>query len=179
MLESTHIGAMRRELEKLATQGHGAPPQEYEELNKPRLMQALKDVPIALLGTGLGYAAGRTGAEYLMPHIFQSPASHEMLKRNIGIASAATGGLGSYFLAQQHHKMKKRRDEADAAATAAAAPKKPEMGGTEPIVEKRQEMSPSDAPPLSKFSGAIVPAVAQARRIDPWREDRRYPKFLG
>lgn len=172
-LDAQHLLGMRRELEKLATQGHGPPPQEYEELNKPRMMQALKDLPIAMLGTGLGYAAGRTGAEYLTPHIFNTPEAQEVLKRNIGVASAVTGGLGSYLLAQQYRLMKQRRDQADANS------KKPEMGGTEPIVGKVEQKGPENEPPISKFSSNIVPAVAQARRIDPWREDRRYPKFLG
>lgn len=166
MFELAHIGAMRRELEKLATQGHGPPTQEYEELTHPRLMQALKDFPVALLGTGLGYAAGRTGAEYLMPQIFQSQASQEALKRNIGIAGAAAGGLGSYFLAHQQRMMKQRRDEAQ---------KKDDASKAVPVASAPAS-TPQEQP---KMGGAVVPAVAQARRIDPWREDRRYPKFLG
>lgn len=172
-LDAQHLLSMRRELEKLATQGHGPQPQEYEELNKPRLMQALKDVPAAILGTALGYGVGRTGAEYLTPHIFNTPEAHELLKRNIGVATAVTGGLGSYLLSQQYRLMKQRRDQADAAS------KKPEMGGTEPIVGKVETKAPENEPPTSKFSSNIVPAVAQARRNDPWREDHRYPKFLG
>lgn len=167
-MEARVLSAMRRELEKLATQGHGQAPQEYEELSKPRLMQALKDIPIALLGTGLGYAAARTGAEYMVPQIFNTPQSQEALKKNLGLAGAVTGGLGSYFLAQQAGMMKKRRNDAE----------KAEMGGTVPITSQPAQMEPQDSP-VPKTSSNIVPAVAQARRIDPWREDRRYPKFQG
>lgn len=168
-MDARCLSAMRLELEKLATQGHGVPPtHEYEELSKPRLMQAMKDLPVALLGTGLGYAAARTGAEYAVPHLFNTPAAHETLKKNLGLAGALTGGLGSYFLAQQAGLMKKRRDQAA----------KTEMGGTEPIIDKPAQMDPANAP-VQKTSSNVVPAVAQARRNDPWREDRRYPKFLG
>ena len=169
--DTIRLESMRRELTKLATEGYGRPAQEYEELTKPRLIQALKDAPIALLGTAAGYGIGRTGAEYLMPKIFQTPAAHEALKRGIGVASATAGGLGSFFLAQQHRMMKDRRDAAQRAS-------EPEAGGTEPIIDKARPMQPENAP-VDKLSGAIVPAVAQARRIDPWREDRRYPKFQG
>lgn len=166
--DSVLLGSMRRELTKLATEGHGRPTQEYEELTKPRLMQALKDIPIALLGTAAGYGIGRTGAEYLMPKIFQTPESHEALKRGIGLATGTAGGLGSFFIAQQQRVLRDRRDAAQ----------QREAGGTEPIVDKARPMSPENAP-VDKLSSNIVPAVAQARRIDPWREDRRYPKFQG
>lgn len=173
MMDSISLHSMRAELEKLATEGHGAPPvHQYEELNKPRAMQALKDIPVALLGTGLGYGIGRTGAEYLLPQVFQSAGAQETLKKGLPLATAAAGGLGAYFLSQQQRLMQKRRDEADAAS------KKKELGGTAPIIDAAQQTTPANAPVPSKLGGAIVPAVG-ARRTDPWREDTRYPKFTG
>ncbi len=109
---------------KIATAGHGPPPQQYEEMNKAKWMQTLKDVPIAVAGTAGGYALGRTASEYLLPHIFKSPESQELLKKYLPAASTAVGGLGSAMLVLQRHMLRERREQAarDAAAREARGP---------------------------------------------------------
>jgi hypothetical protein len=154
MTTALSMRAMHAELTKLGTEGHGSSPHNYEEMDTAKWKQVLKDLPLAILGTAGGYAIGRTGAEYLAPHIFNTPASQEGLKKMLPAAVAATGGLGTYLLSMQRNKMKERRDAASR-----------EASGT-----KNEQETPS------KLSGAPTPMI-QARRQDPWREDTRYKIF--
>lgn len=141
------IAAMRDELTKLATEGHGPPPpHHYEEMSMPKWKQMAKDLPAAVLGTAVGYGVGRTTSEYLMPHVLSSPQARENASKFLPAAAAATGGLGTYLLTVQRGMMKKRRDEAERKAQ-------------------------------TKAAGAPVPAAANATRKDPWRTDTRYPNY--
>lgn len=97
--------------DKLATAGHG-PPQQYEEIDKARWMQTLKDVPIVVLGTGVGYGIGKTLSQYVLPHVFKTPEAQQTLKKYLPAATTAVGGLGSAMLAVQRHMLRERRDQA-------------------------------------------------------------------
>jgi hypothetical protein len=146
--DPTTIAAMRDELTKLATQGHGQPPHEYEEMSGPRWRQAAKDIPIAILGTALGYGVGKTTSEYVMPKLLSTPKGVDTARKILPGVAATAGGLGSYMLSVQRGMMKQRRNEAE---------------------RKAQEPS--------KSAGARVPAAANATRKDPWRTDTRYPNY--
>lgn len=151
---------------KLATAGHGPPPHQYEEMNKAKWKQTLKDVPVAVLGTAAGYGLGRTASEYLLPHVFSTPQAQENLKKILPAAAAAVGGLSSFMLATQRRMLRDRREQA-------ARDAMPEQGGTSYAeTEQGQQTAPNSPPP--KVAGAPAPAVAQARLNDPWRTDRRY-----
>jgi len=165
------LRAMHAELMKLSTEGYGSSPHTYEEMDKAKWKQVLKDLPLAVLGTAGGYALGRTGAEYLAPKIFNTPSSQEGLKRMLPAAVAATGGLGTYLLSVQRNKMKERRD------TASLNDKKVdrEAGGTMTAEREQEPQTPVNSPP-PKLGGAPTPMI-QARRQDPWREDSRYKIF--
>lgn len=149
-------------VDKVATAGHGPPPHQYEEMNKAKWKQTLKDLPVALLGTGVGYGLGRTASEYLVPHMFSSPQSQSTLKKLLPAAAAAGGGLSSFMLSMQRRALRDRREQAAR-----------ESGGT---MTAEAELTPTtvagEVPP--KTAGAPAPAVAQARLNDPWRTDRRY-----
>lgn len=167
MTTSLSLRAMHAELTKLATEGYGSPPHQYEEMNKAKWKQVLKDLPVAILGTAGGYAIGRTGAEYLAPHIFNTPSSQDTLKKMLPAAVAATGGLGTYLLSAQRHKLRERRN--------AAATVDREAGGTMTAEREQEPQTPANSPP-PKLGGAPTPMI-QARRQDPWREDSRYKIF--
>lgn len=156
---------------KIATAGHGQPPpHQYEEMNKARLMQTLKDVPIVILGTAGGYAAGRTAAEYLLPHLIQSPQAQEQFRKALPTAAAIGGGLGSTLLAAQRHMLRERRDR--------AAREAQEREARGPVnTDAPQPQTPPNSPP-PKTAGAPAPRIAQAKRTDPWREDSRNPPFM-
>lgn len=147
---------------KIATAGHGPPPHEYEEMNKAKWKQTLKDVPIALLGTAAGYGLGRTASEYLMPHVFASPQAQDNLKKILPAASAAAGGLGSFMLSMQRRMLRDRREQAGR-----------EAGGTSYAENEQVPQSTVNSVP-PKTAGLPAPALAQARLNDPWRTDRRY-----
>ncbi len=154
------LAAMHAELVKLSTQGYGAPPpHDYEEMDHAKWIQTAKDVPVILAGGALGYGLSLTAAQYLAPKMVKSPEALAKVKSALPWVGAGASGLGAYLALQQQHQLHKRRE----AASAAAQPPPP----AEP---------PKEAAP--KQSSAIVPNVG-ARRTDPWREDRRYPKFLG
>lgn len=187
-LSGTSLRAMRKEIEglkkppgrprgvpvmelfKVATEGHGQPSHQYEEMNKAKWKQTLKDLPIAVLGTAAGYGLGRTTSEYLLPHIFKTPGSHEVLKKALPAATAVAGGLGSYMLAVQRRMLQERREEA--ARNAAR-----EQGGTSYAETEQIPSTPVNSPP-PKVAGAPAPAIARAKKTDPWREDTRNPPFL-
>ncbi len=172
-IPSTSLRAMRDELQKMkkgrgvpitslflkvATEGHGPPPHQYEEMNKAKWKQTLKDIPIAILGTGAGYGLGYTASEYLLPHIFKTEGAQAGFKKVLPAVSAAAGGLGSYMLAVQRRMLKERREEA--ARNAAQQPQQPQQ------------------PQEPKTAGMPAPAIARAKKSDPWREDNRNPPFL-
>ena len=156
--------AMHAELSKLASEGYGPTPHRYEEMDKAKWKQSLKDLPVAILGTAGGYALGRTLSEYALPHVFSTPSSQETLKKVLPAASAAAGGIGSYLLALQRGILKDRREQASR-----------EAGGTMTAEAEQPPQTPVNSPP-PKLGGAPTPMV-QARRQDPWREDTRYKIF--
>jgi hypothetical protein len=149
-LDAVKLAAMREELAKLATQGYGPVPHEYEEMNKAKWKQTLKDVPVAVLGSAIGYGAGKTLAEYALPHLLSTPAGVAKAQKYLPATAAAAGGLSSYLLSVQRGMLKQRRLEADRKA-------------------KEEEAQ------QQKTAGARVPSVANATYKDPWRTDRRYP----
>lgn len=148
-MDPATLYAMRDELRhlapqiKLATQGYGGPPQEFEEMNAPRWKQTFKDLPIVIGGAALGYGAGRTGAEYLLPKLVTSPEALADVKKGLPIATAALGGLGSYLAMVQHRMLRQRRDQ--------AAQK--ELGGTVTAEAEQPQQTPVNAP-VDKLSGA-------------------------
>lgn len=156
--------AMHAEVTKLATEGYGPAPHRYEQMDKSKWKQTLKDLPIAVLGTAAGYGLGRTASEYLLPHIFKSPEAQETLKKALPAASAAAGGLGSYLLAIQRRMLRDRRENASR-----------EAGGTVTAEREQVTQTPVNSSP-PKLGGAPTPVI-QARRQDPWREDTRYKIF--
>jgi hypothetical protein len=165
--------AMRDELRhlapqiKLATQGYGGLPQEFEEMNAPRWKQTLKDMPIVIGGGALGYAAGRTGAEYLLPKLVTSPEALANVKKGLPAATAALGGLGAYLALIQHRMLKQRREQAA----------QRELGGTVTAEAEQPQQTPVNAP-VDKLSGAPVPNVGP-RRTDPWRTSAWDPYYTG
>lgn len=171
-MDSVTLAAMRDELQhlgprlKLATQGIGGAPQEFEEMNAPRWKQTLKDVPIVVGGGALGYALGRTGAEYLLPKMVTSPEALEKVKRGLPLATAGLGGLGAYLALVQQRMLKQRRN--------AAAQ---EAGGTVTAEAEQPQQSPVNAP-IDKLSNARVPGVGP-RRSDPWRSSAYDPYYTG
>ena len=163
------LSAMRGELArlKLATQGVGGAPQEFEEMNAPRWRQALKDVPVVIGGGALGYALGRTGAEYLLPKMVTSPEALANVKKGLPLATATLGGLGGYLALVQHRMLKQRRDEAA----------QRELGGTVMAEAEQPQQTPVNAP-IDKLSNARVPGVGP-RRTDPWRTSPYDPFYTG
>jgi len=121
-MDAVMLAAMRDELTKIATQGHPAAPQEYEEMTAPKWKQTAKDLGVALAGSAIGYGVGKTTSEYVMPHLLSSPGAVENAKKFLPAAAAATGGLGTYLLSMQRDMMKKRRELAERDAQKAPAP---------------------------------------------------------
>jgi hypothetical protein len=147
MFDPRTLSAMRDELTKLATQGYGQPPHEYEEMTVPKWKQTAKDLPAAILGGGLGYAIGKTTSEYVMPKVLSTPQGVATAQKWLPGVAAAASGVGTYLLSAQRGMLKQRRLEADRKA--------------------REEKL--------KSAGARVPAAANATYKDPWRTDTRYP----
>lgn len=104
--------SMRLELEKIATEGVGSPPHQYEEMNKKKWIQTAKDVPVALAGSMIGYGLGLTISEYVMPKLIKTPESYSKLIKAIPPTTSAMGGLASYLGMVQHNHMRSRREEA-------------------------------------------------------------------
>lgn len=132
---------------KLATAGYGAPPHEYEQMTREKWKQTVKDLPVAIVGTGAGYALGRTAAEWVVPHVFSTPQSQQVLKNYLPAAAAVAGGAGSMLLSAQRRMLRERREAASKPITTDHSP---------------------------KVAGSPAPAVAQAGLKDPWRTDHRY-----
>lgn len=107
---------------KVATQGYGAPPQQYEEMNKAKWKQMAMDVPVAIGGTALGYGVGLTGMQYLAPKLLRgvTPEVQAQLLSHVPLAAAAAGGLSSYLLMAQYRAMERRRAQAAEEAQARA-----------------------------------------------------------
>lgn len=106
------LRSMRLELEKIATEGIGQPPHQYEEMNKKKWIQTAKDVPVALAGSMIGYGLGKTIAQYVMPKVITTPEAYTKLIKAIPPVTSALGGLGSYLGMVQHNHMRARREEA-------------------------------------------------------------------
>lgn len=106
MITAFQIAAMRKHA---TTDTSG---QNYEEMNKARWIQAAKDLPLVMLGTGLGWGVGKTVADAAAPHLGAAGKMAPYLPGAIAMLSAG----GSYMLGQQREAMKGRRDAAAAKA---------------------------------------------------------------
>lgn len=94
-----------------AVLGPGVPPKEYEALDRPGAKQTMKDLPVVILGTALGYALGEAAARMVVKRYAQ-PGAPDWLKyapRIVGAAHAIALPVLQHKLQQ---KMKERRDAA-------------------------------------------------------------------
>jgi hypothetical protein len=96
---------------KVAEKSRDAQGREYDAMNREKWIQTAKDVPIVILGTGLGYGLGKTVAEEVGKRLALSGQKPEWLKY-APPAMAAISSLSSYALGRSRAEMQKRREQA-------------------------------------------------------------------
>ena len=112
---------MRDELEKLATRS--ADGRDHEEMSRRRFRQTLKDLPVVIGGSALGYGVGKTIGDSVAKRFVKTEAGRARVRGMAPMAASLLTSAGAYALGQQRAIMRERRDAADAKSkTSAAAP---------------------------------------------------------
>lgn len=87
-------------------------PDVGEPMSPEKWKQTLKDVPIAMLASGVGYGIGRTLSEVIGKSVAEGGTKPGWLKA-VPYAATAIGGLGTYAGLRARHILKARREAAE------------------------------------------------------------------
>ncbi len=87
--------------------------EEFETMTKKKWKQTAKDLPVAVLASGVGYGVGRVGAELIGKKLQSSGLNNPTWLKGMPIATAALGGLGSLATARTRSILRQRREEAE------------------------------------------------------------------
>ena len=98
--------------------------EEPERMDRDRWKQTAKDLPIAILGAGLGYGVGKTVGQ----HLKQNPSR---LTKALPAALAIGGAAATFGTQKLRRHMRERRDEASRRGQAKRA-------GVEPAPQSRR-----------------------------------------
>ena len=99
---------------------------EFETMNPAKWKQTLKDVPVAVLGSALGYGVVRTGTELFLKHLRDqgiTRATSPRWARYLDLGVGTAGTVAAFTAAMQRNALKKRRLAASAAAETRAGEK--------------------------------------------------------
>ena len=101
------LAAFREKLAQLVV----VPPGEAERMSKSKWKQTLRDVPVVVAGTGIGYALGRVGAEELGEYAAKHTDNGKPpgWLKHVPAAGAMASSLGAYALGRSSAKLKERR----------------------------------------------------------------------
>lgn len=82
-----------------------------ETMDEASWKQTLKDIPLVILATGLGYGVGKTVAGHLGQTLAQGGVKPAWTK-HIPAATALLSSLGSYAMGRSRSELARRREEA-------------------------------------------------------------------
>lgn len=92
--------------------------QPVEGMSKAKWKQTAIDLPLVIVGSGLGWGLGQTASELFSEHAARhawATGQKPAWIRHLPVATGMASSLGSYALGRAHSKMKERREAADAA----------------------------------------------------------------
>lgn len=92
---------------------------EYEAMTPASWKQTAKDVPIAILASGLGYGLGATASHYLGEHLgksIEASGKRPAWLRYTPMAMSAISGLGALGQSRVRELLRARREQANAKA---------------------------------------------------------------
>lgn len=113
MLTPHHIRSMRDEMQKLSTRSTQG---EHEEMTRARFKQTMKDLPIVIGGSALGYGLGRTLGDLGAKKLVKNEAGREQVRKWAPMVGSVLSSAGAYTLGQQRAIMAERRDAAQETA---------------------------------------------------------------
>ena len=82
-----------------------------ETMDEAAWKQTLKDIPLVILATGLGYGVGKTISGHLGQTLAQNGTKPAWTK-HIPAATALLSSLGSYAMGRSRNELERRRQEA-------------------------------------------------------------------
>lgn len=94
-----------------STLRHRIKKSDYERMDREGWKQTARDLPVVILGTGLGYGVGRTIAEEIGKRVGKSVQPPGWL-RHLPAITATASSLASYSLGRSRKRMAERREEA-------------------------------------------------------------------
>jgi hypothetical protein len=87
----------------------------FEKMDEESWKQTLRDIPLVILATGLGWGVGKTVSGALGEHLAREGVKPAWTK-HIPAATALLSSLGSYAMGRSRAEMARRREEARSAA---------------------------------------------------------------
>ncbi len=82
--------------------------QHYEAMDGPAWKQTIRDVPVAVLASGIGYGIGKTVADYMAPRVLAGKAP--ALMRALPTIAAGASFATSMAASRLQGVLKERRD---------------------------------------------------------------------